>query len=165
MVKKNRERKQREKQDKKVTDKPVSAKVTATIDRKHLHNYRVVQRNLVYVIGLPLSIATEDILRKAEYFGQYGKISKMVVHRNQTVSQSSASAYVTFAFKEDAKAAIHALDNYVLDGHTLRASFGTTKYCNNFIRNMPCNNPDCVYLHDLGEEDDRFSKEEIQVRT
>jgi CCR4-NOT transcription complex subunit 4 len=122
-----------------------------------------VQRNLVYVIGLPLSAANEDLLRKAEYFGQYGKIVKVVVHRNQSISQSTVSAYVTFAFKEDAKAAIHALDSISLEGHILRASFGTTKYCNNFIRNMACNNPECVYLHDLGEEDDRFTKEEIQV--
>lgn len=26
---------------------------------------------------------------------------------------------------------------------------------------MSCNNPDCVYLHDMGEEEDRFSKDEI----
>lgn len=163
-MKKNRERKQREKQDKKVSDKPTSATPKPTsLDRKHLHNYRVVQRNLVYVIGLPLSASNEDLLRKAEYFGQYGKIVKVVVHRNQSISQSTVSAYVTFAFKEDAKAAIHALDNYVLEGHILRASFGTTKYCNNFIRNVSCNNPDCVYLHELGDEDDRFTKEEIQV--
>jgi CCR4-NOT transcription complex subunit 4 len=162
VVKKNRERKQREKQDKKVVEKPI-VKAVAILDRKHLHNYRVVQRNLVYIIGLPLSIANEELLRKADYFGQYGKIAKVVVHRNQSISQSTVSAYVTFSYKEDAKAAIQALDNYVIDGHQLRASFGTTKYCNNFIRNVPCNNPDCVYLHDLGEEEDRFTKEEIQV--
>eukprot|EP00602_Paraphysomonas_sp_CaronLab_P003678 CAMPEP_0185032258 /NCGR_PEP_ID=MMETSP1103-20130426/20208_1 /TAXON_ID=36769 /ORGANISM="Paraphysomonas bandaiensis, Strain Caron Lab Isolate" /LENGTH=540 /DNA_ID=CAMNT_0027568087 /DNA_START=546 /DNA_END=2168 /DNA_ORIENTATION=+ len=44
----------------------------------------------------------------------------------------------------------------------MRASFGTTKYCNNFIRGVPCNNPECVYLHELGEDEDRFTKEEIQ---
>ncbi len=163
-MKKNRERKQREKHDKKVSDKPsVTPKTGSSIDRKHLHNYRVVQRNLVYIIGLPLSSANEELLRKAEYFGQYGKIIKVVVHRNQSISQSTVSAYVTFGYKEDAKGAIHALDNFVIEGHQLRASFGTTKYCNNFIRNVPCNNPECVYLHDLGDEDDRFTKEEIQV--
>ena len=26
-----------------------------------------------------------------------------------------------------------------------------------------CNNPDCVYLHELGDDDDRFTKEEIQA--
>lgn len=117
----------------------------------------------MYVIGLPLSVANEELLRKAEYFGQYGKIGKVVVHRNHGAAQTTVSAYVTFVYKEDAKASIHSLEGFWLDGHLLRASFGTTKYCNNFIRGVPCNNPDCVYLHDLGDDEDRFTKEEIQV--
>lgn len=135
----------------------------ALVDRKHLHNYRVIQRNLVYVIGMPISASTEEVLRRPEYFSQYGKINKVVVHKNTAVSHSTVSVYVTFHHKEDAKAAIQCLDGFLLDGHTLRASFGTTKYCNNFIRGMSCNNPECVYLHDLGEEEDRFTKLEIQV--
>ena len=165
IVKTNRERKQKEKKEKK-TDKPTSTKtVIATVaDRRHLHNYRVIQRNLVYVIGLPGHFANEDLLRKGEYFGQYGKIGKVVIHRNPGASTSSTfSAYVTFVYKEDAKASIHSLEGYSLDGHLLRASFGTTKYCNNFIRGVVCNNPDCVYLHEVGEDEDRFTKEEIQV--
>lgn len=47
------------------------------IDRRLLHNYRVVQRNLVYVIGIPSFASSEDTLRKAEFFGQYGKIVKI----------------------------------------------------------------------------------------
>ena len=107
-------------------------------DRKHLHNCRVVQRNLVYIIGVPVSYANEDMLRKAEYFGQYGKIGKIVIHRNHSSNHSTVSVYVTFVHKEDAKAAIQALDSYWMDGHILRASFGTTKYCNNFIRVRNC---------------------------
>ncbi|CAM9874868.1 unnamed protein product, partial [Scytosiphon promiscuus] len=48
-------------------------------------------------------------------------------------------------------------------GRTIRASFGTTKYCNSFLRNLPCNNPDCLYLHELGDEGDRFTKDEVQL--
>lgn len=138
------------------------------MDRKLLHNFRVIQRNLVYVIGLPASLVpSEDTLRKPEFFGQYGKIGKVVVHRNSTHSaaHNTVSAYVTFVHKEDAKAAIQALDGHWLDSSTLlRASFGTTKYCNNFVRGVPCSNPDCVYLHEIGDDEDRFTKEEIQVR-
>lgn len=160
IVKKNREQKKKEKQEKKVTDKP-----GALIDRRHLHNYRVVQRNLVYVIGVPLSMASEEMLRKAEYLGQYGKIGKVVIHRNSNTAaaHTTVSAYVTFIYKEDAKASIQSLEGFWIDGHLLRASFGTTKYCNNFIRGMPCNNPDCVYLHEMGDDEDRFTKEEIQA--
>jgi len=132
-------------------------------DRRHLHNYRVIQRNLVYVIGLPSGTGSEDTLRRAEYFGQYGRIAKVVVHKSQNSSHSSVSAYITYVHKEDAKAAIQVIEGFSLDSHYLRASFGTTKYCNNFIRGIPCTNPECVYLHELGEDEDRFTKEEIQA--
>jgi len=142
---------------------------SSVVDRKSLHNFRVVQRNLVYVIGLPAGLVpNEDSLRKPELFGQYGKIGKVVVHRNSahSAAHNTVSAYVTFTHKEDAKAAIQALDGHWLDSSTLlRASFGTTKYCNNFVRGVPCNNPDCVYLHEIGDDEDRFTKEEIQVHS
>lgn len=35
----------------------------------------------------------------------------------------------------------------------VRASFGTTKYCNAFLRHAPCTNPDCLYLHTLGDDE------------
>jgi hypothetical protein len=45
-----------------------------------------------------------------------------------------------------------------------RASLGTTKYCNAFLRYIPCNSPDCLFLHEVGSEDDSLTKEDIQVR-
>ncbi len=139
----------------------------ASLDRRHLHNYRVVQRNLVYVIGLPGSLSSEETLRKPEYFGQYGKIGKIVVHKTHGTGSSTAStsvsAYVTFVHKEDAKASIQSLEGHWIENHVLRASFGTTKYCNNFIRGLSCNNPECVYLHEMGNDEDRFTKAEIQA--
>ena len=75
----------------------------------------------------------------------------------------SASAYITFRRQEDAWAAICSVDGFRLMGRTVRASFGTTKYCNSFLRNLPCNNPECLYLHELGDEGDRFTKDEVQL--
>ena len=70
-------------------------------DRTALANMRVIRRNLVYAVGLPP--LPEEILRKAEYFGQYGKISKIVLNRNNPPAgdarRASASAYVTFVHK------------------------------------------------------------------
>lgn len=72
-------------------------------DRNQLANMRVIRRNLVYAVGLPPNIATEESLRKPEYFGEYGKISKIVINRNHNGNgdprRASASAYVTFAHK------------------------------------------------------------------
>ena len=57
------------------------------------------------------------------------------------------------------------IGRYWLEGRQLRSNFGTTKYCAIYLRNLPCSNPDCLYLHELGEEEDRFTKEEIQQRS
>mmetsp|Transcript_14223 Transcript_14223/g.16546 ORF Transcript_14223/g.16546 Transcript_14223/m.16546 type:complete len:958 (+) Transcript_14223:90-2963(+) len=136
-------------------------------DRNQLANMRVIRRNLVYAVGLPPHIATEEILRKPEYFGQFGKVSKIVLNRNHNGNgdprRASASAYVTFAHKEDALACILAVDGFYLDARNTRASYGTSKYCSAFIKNVRCNNPDCTYLHMMGDSEDTFSKQEIQA--
>ncbi|URE41549.1 RNA recognition [Musa troglodytarum] len=41
------------------------------------------------------------------------------------------------------------------------ACYGTTKYCRAWLRNMTCSNPDCLYLHDIGSQEDSFTKDEI----
>lgn len=41
--------------------KSQKAKPKASEGRMHLNNVRVIQRNLVYIIGLPLNLADEDV--------------------------------------------------------------------------------------------------------
>jgi hypothetical protein len=132
-------------------------------NRKALTNIRVVQRNLVYVTNLSLDLAKEEVLRKHEYFGQYGKIAKMVVNRSNVYQGSSVSCYVTYKKPEEAYRCIETVDGCLLNDKVLRASFGTTKYCSYFLRNRPCTNPDCMYLHELGDEKDSFTKEDMQA--
>ncbi|KAL7580064.1 hypothetical protein ACA910_005049 [Epithemia clementina (nom. ined.)] len=136
-------------------------------DRTQLANMRVIRRNLVYAVGLPPASASEDNLRKPEYFGQYGKIAKIVINRTQATTgdprRASASAYVTFVHKEDTLSCILALDGFHIDGRNIRASYGTSKYCSAFIKNVRCNNPDCTYLHEMGAAEDTFTKQEIQA--
>ena len=53
----------------------------------------------------------------------------------------SASAYVTYQKAEDALRAIQAVNNVHVDGRTLKASLGTTKYCSHFLKNAACPKP------------------------
>lgn len=133
--------------------------------RRHLVSIRVVQKNLVYVIGLPHRVGVdESLLRRHEYFGKYGKIVKVVINRNNHYNSGpnpTVSAYVTFARKEDASKCVRAVDKSTLDGKVLRASFGTTKYCSNYLKNQPCQNPDCMYLHELGDEASSYTKQDM----
>ena len=66
---------------------------------EHLKNVRVIQRNLVYVIGLAANCASETVLRQHRFFGQYGTVVKVVINRTYLGNDerhNSASAYVRF---------------------------------------------------------------------
>lgn len=60
---------------------------------------RVVQRNLVYVVGLALDICYEDVLKGLDYFGQYGKIVKVRLSRTITVLLFSRAFHCLFRWK------------------------------------------------------------------
>ena len=132
--------------------------------RNELTGHRVIQRNLVYVIGLAPKIAREELLRSHEYFGQYGEIIKAVVNRSHIKqnTHNSASAYITYKKQDAAREAIAAIHGFVWDDRTIKASFGTTKYCNMFLKGLKCTNGDCLYLHYLGDDNDSFTKEQMQ---
>jgi CCR4-NOT transcription complex subunit 4 len=70
----------------------------------------------------------------------------------------SYSAYISYYSAQEASLAILAIDNITADEHTLRASFGTTKYCTYFLKNSDCPNKDCLYLHHIADENDIICK-------
>lgn len=133
--------------------------------RKQLTSVRVIQRNLVYIVGLPLNLADEDLLYHKEYFGQYGKVLKVSMSRTssgaiQLFPNDTCSVYITYAKEEEAVRCIQAVHGFILDGKSLKACFGTTKYCHAWLRNAACVNPDCLYLHEVGSQEDSFTKDE-----
>lgn len=77
---------------------------------KKLGNLRVIQKTLVYVIGLAPEIASEEILKSPEYFGQYGDLTKVVVNTNSpynaTKGGPSFSAYLTYSHPRESAIAI-----------------------------------------------------------
>ncbi|KAK4255022.1 hypothetical protein QN277_008083 [Acacia crassicarpa] len=146
--------------------KTQKAKSKSSEGRKQLSSVRVIQRNLVYIVGLPLNLADEEILQHREYFGQYGKVLKVSMSRTaagviQQFPNNTCSVYITYSKEEEAIRCIQNVHGFVLDGRPLRACFGTTKYCHAWLRNMPCSNPDCLYLHEIGCQEDSFTKDEI----
>ncbi|XP_019443041.1 PREDICTED: uncharacterized protein LOC109347574 isoform X2 [Lupinus angustifolius] len=136
--------------------------------RKHLTDVRVIQRNLVYIIGLPLNLAHEDLLQQREYFGRYGKVLKVSISRTATgmiqhSAKNSCCVYITYSKESEAVRCIQSVHCFVLEGRSLRACFGTTKYCHAWLRNVPCSNRDCLYLHDYGSQEDSFTKDELML--
>uniref|UniRef100_A0A2P2MIE9 Uncharacterized protein LOC105628163 isoform X1 n=2 Tax=Rhizophora mucronata TaxID=61149 RepID=A0A2P2MIE9_RHIMU len=146
--------------------KSQKAKIKPSEGRKQLSSVRVIQRNLVYIVGLPLNLADEDLLQRREFFGQYGKVLKVSMSRTaagviQQFPNNTCSVYITYSREEEAIRCIQSVHGFVLDGRSLKACFGTTKYCHAWLRNVPCTNPDCLYLHEIGSQEDSFTKDEI----
>jgi RNA recognition motif-containing protein len=101
--------------------------------RKQLANVRVIQKNLVYVLGLPVKLATEEILKSQDYFGQYGKITKIVINRKPASAQiSNTGVYITYLRKEDAARAIEAVDGTALESRIIRYPPLTQRYFWNY---------------------------------
>ncbi|KAJ7221729.1 hypothetical protein GGX14DRAFT_430855 [Mycena pura] len=139
------------------------------LGRRHLANVRVVQRNVAYVVGIGPRFAKEELiptLRSNEYFGQYGKITKILLVK-RTPSGGGAPVvglYITYHRREDAARAVSAVDGTASPGggrDIMRASFGTTKYCMAFLRGVTCNDHNCMNLHEWGDEKDCFTKEDL----
>ncbi|KAK4696968.1 CCR4-NOT transcription complex subunit 4, partial [Lecanoromycetidae sp. Uapishka_2] len=120
-----------------------------TTNRKNLAGIRVVQKNLVYVVGLSQKNTEEEflrILRGPQYFGQYGKITKIVVSKAKEGqnANNSIGVYVTFESKEDAARCIAAVDG-----------------SQNLDRPLSCGNRNCTFLHETGEDNDSFSRQDL----
>lgn len=107
----------------------------------------------MYVIGLAPDIASEQTLRSLDFFGQYGKIEKIVLNTNNVYNGSkggpSYSAYMTFSNPRESANAILSVDQFMYNERLIRASFGTSKFCQFFLSGQKCTNKDCLYLHEL----------------
>lgn len=137
------------------------------LSRKHLAGLRVVQKNLVYVTGLSPSSQEDQLLqtlRGDQYFGQYGRIIKIVVSKAKDPSHpQSVGVYVTYERKEDAAKCIAAVDGSRNGERTLRAQFGTTKYCSAYLRGETCTNRNCMFLHEPGEANESYSRADLSA--
>jgi hypothetical protein len=137
---------------------PQDKREVESLNRKHLLGLQVVQKNLVYVVGLSPGIPEQQILhllRGEKYFGQYGKIIKMEVIDNKQNDSGpdgqSLDVYVTFTREEDAARCIAAVNGSQNGDRILRAQLGTTKYCSAYVRNEKCTNTKCMFLHELDD--------------
>ncbi len=122
---------------------------------------KILNRNLVYIIGIPKKLADEKILIKESFLGQYGSIQKIIVNKENPYSSGhtpkpSYGAYVTFIKSFDAAITVIALNKFILDGYQIKASFGMTRYCTFFLKNEKCPKKKCSYIHKTASEKDCF---------
>lgn len=135
-------KKAREKRDRAAAAERERAAAAAASQAKAkttLKHVRVVQRNLVYVIGLSLSLAREEALKRTQMFGRFGRINRVLINRGHPYNADapggpSIAAYILFARDTDASTAARVMNGEVFDGRELRCAIATTKYCDAFIR-------------------------------
>lgn len=166
----------------KKTRRAKTIKQLDAIGRRHLLGVRVVMKNTVCVVGMKLPAPGDEsipILRSQDYFGQYGKISKLYLRDRTGVSSTSVHTltpdnpatstgiYIVYVRREDAARAISALDGISAPqgppGQKLSASFGTTRYCDAFLRGGKCDSSSCHNLHEWGGESDCFTKDDMET--
>ena len=117
-----------------------------------LKKQRIIQPNLVHIQGLPENLVKKNLLESKEYFGQYGTILKLIISKkiNPENKKKSYSVYITYKNDKEAAIAILCIDSLLINGKIIRAFFGTTKYCINFLNNSICpNSKNCMFLHQL----------------
>ena len=85
----------------------------------------------------------------------------MVSKAKPGADNKSIGVYVTFARKQDAATCIAAVDGSQNGDRVLRAQYGTTKYCSAYLRNEQCNNRECMFLHETGDDSDSFSRQDL----
>lgn len=146
-----------------------SIKTLSTLYINHqntnLSKIRILQKNILYVIGLSLKLANNEILKEYNLLGQYGKILKIVVNKNgysqNRQNEITYSAYITYSNSKEASIALLSIDNTILDNNLIRASYGTTKYCNFFLKGIECINRECLYMHEWTKDNDMILREDI----
>lgn len=92
-----------------------------------------------------------------EYCGQYGEIVKTMVKKTYFNEHASYSAYVTFATDEAACLAVlvqcvvmQGINNLMFDRMRVYASYGTNKYCAQFVKFGKCRKEEqCPFIHEI----------------
>ena len=120
---------------------------------KNLSKMRIIQKDLVHFQGFPEEMNNINVLSSPEYFGQYGKIKKICLVPKKEPNDYY-SCYITFSSEEEAAYCILAVDSIKIKNKLVRAFFGTTKYCNNFLKGFMCLNKNCKFMHNFADKND-----------
>merc|ERR1719189_2672765 len=131
---------------------------------EQLINIKIRKRNVCYVVGLPIHVATEQKLRAQEWFGQFGNVATIAINRNQkSTLANSIPAHITYDNNISALNAINFCNKFIFDdGRKLKATFGTQHYCRWFISaNKKCTNVYCGFRHSWCRADDIITQKDI----
>ncbi|GAB2233701.1 hypothetical protein Droror1_Dr00002930 [Drosera rotundifolia] len=105
--------------------------------RQLLGSVRVIQWNVVHNVGLPLTMADEDLLQRKDYFGLYGRFQRFLCRR---------LLLIYYILKRGRSSSLYSVRRWIYFG---------------WERVEPCNIPKCLYLHEVGLQEDIHAKDEV----
>ncbi|KAF0924861.1 hypothetical protein E2562_014946, partial [Oryza meyeriana var. granulata] len=117
--------------------KPVKVQSRVAEESLDPYSVRVIQRKLVYIVGMPSEFASDKVLRQKNFLGQYGKIENIIIDNvgaNQHIPDSGRVA-----------------------------TFGVTRYCHIWLSNKVCRKPICSYVHQKAPPEDICTKDDVAV--
>lgn len=133
---------------------------SSTYNKQYLKDMRITVKTILFVIGLPeeMTHLSSKELKGEEYFGQYGKVEKLSLNDKPYNKSSKTglifSIHINYKTESEASLAMLALHDKTIKNNKIKASFGTTKYCKNFIEDKFCYNKDCLYFHHIDHENE-----------
>ncbi|CAD8195532.1 unnamed protein product [Paramecium octaurelia] len=115
-----------------------------------LAEIRIICKNLIYVIGLAPGIAKEESILgsmvKSKNQQQFRATLLIHLHMLPTLHTEMNRKH-RWQFQQTSYLKFTACERFPLHDRYVKASFGTTKYCTNFLKGQQCKIKDCVYLH------------------
>ena len=132
-------------------------------NQKNIHNQqispediRILRRDLMYLTNIPEVLANAETLASFSFIGQYGRITKILVNKenNRNKKTHTFSAYIYFEREFDCAIAILSLNGFRINNQILNASFGMTRYCCFFLKSRICGKKNCSYVHYIADRED-----------
>ncbi|MES1905055.1 MAG: CCR4-NOT transcription complex subunit 4 [Paramarteilia canceri] len=101
---------------------------------------RIIQPNLLYILGLPLDIDEKEVRLLVENFGE---VTRLTLNRTSAKNYLGhqtrcASAHVTFALAKCCLHSLVALQKIKFCGRALKCRLGSSKYCEHFLAGRRC---------------------------
>lgn len=126
------------------------------VQQKLTKKARIVQRNLIYISGLPEALINKKILQGNQFFGQYGQIEKITMCRqkNRYYKKPQKFVYIYFSNSYEASLAVLGTNFYSVNGQKIHVSFGMSRFCHFFLMGKPCESKSCSYVHYIPLESD-----------
>ena len=142
---------------------------------KKLLEYRIIKEHLLYIIGLPKTVASVELLATSKFCGQFGSLERIVINHNPKKDSlvstktygSQVAVYVHYKSSFDVAIAIKCLNGLRVGQFVLKCSFGTSKYCANFLSNAKCEalrDGKCPFIHYLERRRDLVIQDDFEFK-